>query len=57
MNVDDDLNERGNHRGHFTQGVGGWAEYNVHMTEICDKVRHDVCVPPGKVIPVIFCLA
>ncbi|WBS02234.1 hypothetical protein OU994_28965 [Pseudoduganella sp. SL102] len=54
MSMDDDLNERGNHRGHFTQGVGGWAEYNVHMTEICDKVRHDVCVPPGKVIPVIF---
>jgi hypothetical protein len=49
-----DLNERGNHQGHFTQGVGGWAEYTVTMTEIGDTVRHDVVVPPGKVIPVIF---
>jgi hypothetical protein len=48
------LNERGNHQGHFTQGVGGWAEYTVTMTEIGDTARHDVVVPPGKVIPVIF---
>lgn len=48
------LNERGNHQGEFTQGVGGWAEYTVHMTETSDTVRHDVTVPPGKVIPVIF---
>jgi hypothetical protein len=49
-----DLNERGNHQAHFTQGVGGWAEYTVTMTEIGDTIRHDVVVPPGKVIPVIF---
>ena len=48
------LNEYGNHQGEFTQGVGGWAEYTVHMTETEDTVRHDVRVPPGKVIPVIF---
>jgi hypothetical protein len=48
------LNERGNHQGEFSQGVGGWAEYTVHMTETSDTVRHDVTVPPGKVIPVIF---
>jgi hypothetical protein len=48
------LNERGNHQGEFTQGVGGWAEYTVHMTEVSDTIRHDVKVPPGKVIPVIF---
>jgi len=48
------LNERGNQQAHFTQGVGGWAEYTVNMTEIGDTVRHDVVVPPGKVIPVIF---
>jgi hypothetical protein len=48
------LNERGNHQGEFSQGVGGWAEYTVHMTEVGDKARHDVRVPPGKVIPVIF---
>jgi hypothetical protein len=48
------LNERGNHQGEFTQGVGGWAEYTVYMTEISDAARHDVTVPPGKVIPVIF---
>lgn len=49
-----DLNERGNHPGEFTQGVGGWAEYTVEMTEIEDRVRHDVRVPSGKVIPIIF---
>jgi hypothetical protein len=48
------LNERGNHHGEFTQGVGGWAEYTVNMTETADTARHDVTVPPGKVIPVIF---
>jgi hypothetical protein len=48
------LNERGNRQGEFTQGVGGWAEYTVHMTETSDTVRHDVVVPPRKVIPVIF---
>jgi hypothetical protein len=48
------LNEHGNHQGEFTQGVGGWAEYTVTMTKTDDKVRHDVTVPPGKVIPVIF---
>jgi hypothetical protein len=54
MTDNSNLNERGNHQGHFTQGVGGWAEYTVTMTEIGDTVRHDVVVPPGKVIPVIF---
>lgn len=49
-----DLNQRGNHRGEFTQGVGGWAEYTVEMTAIDDTSRHDVQVPPGKLIPVIF---
>jgi hypothetical protein len=48
------FNDRGNHQGEFSQGVGGWAEYTVYMTETADKVRHDVRVPPGKVIPVIF---
>jgi len=48
------LNERGNYDGEFSQGVGGWAEYTVYMTDTSDKVRHDVKVPPGKVIPVIF---
>jgi pimeloyl-ACP methyl ester carboxylesterase len=48
------VNERGNHQGEFSQGVGGWAEYTVHMTETSDTVRHDVTVPPGKVIPIIF---
>jgi hypothetical protein len=52
--MSDDLNEHGNHQGEFTQGVGGWAEYTVYMTETKDTVRHDVKVPPGKVIPVIF---
>jgi hypothetical protein len=49
-----ELNERGNHQGEFSQGVGGWAEYTVYMTHTSDIVRHDVKVPPGKVIPVIF---
>ena len=48
------LNERGNHQGVFTLGVGGWAEYTVTMTETADTVRHDVTVPPSKVIPIIF---
>jgi hypothetical protein len=48
------LNEHGNYAGEFTQGVGGWAEYSVVMTKIDDTVRHDVTVPPGKVIPVVF---
>lgn len=54
MSDKSNLNERGNHQAHFTQGVGGWAEYTVNMTEIEDTVRHDVVIPPGKVIPVIF---
>jgi hypothetical protein len=54
MSDNSNLNERGNHQGEFTQGVGGWAEYTVHMTETADKARHDVTVPPGKIIPVIF---
>ncbi|WP_426197214.1 esterase/lipase family protein [Massilia sp. DWR3-1-1] len=49
-----DLNENGNHEGEFTLGVGGWAEYTVYMTETADTVRHDVKVPPAKVIPIIF---
>jgi len=48
------LNERGNHQGEFTQGVGGWAEYTVNMTKTSDTIRHDVKLPPRKVIPVIF---
>jgi len=48
------LNEHGNHQGEFTLGIGGWAEYTVHMTETTDTIRHDVIVPPSKVIPVIF---
>ena len=48
------LNEWGNHQGEFTQGVGGWAEYTVHMTKTDDTIRHDVKLPPKKVIPVIF---
>lgn len=51
---DDQLNERGNHQGEFAQGVGGWAEYTVFMTPTEDKARHEVTVPPGKVIPIIF---
>lgn len=54
MSDKSNLNERGNHQAHFTQGVGGWAEYTVNMTEVGDTIRHDVVVPPGKVIPVIF---
>ena len=55
MSTDNDgLNENGNHQGSFTQGVGGWAEYSVWMTPSKDKVRHDVTVPPNKVIPIIF---
>jgi hypothetical protein len=48
------LNDRGNIEGAFSQGVGGWAEYTVNMTKTTDTVRHDIQVPPGKVIPVIF---
>jgi hypothetical protein len=54
MSDTENLNDRGNYDGEFSQGVGGWAEYTVHMTDTSDKVRHDVKVPPGKVIPVIF---
>ena len=54
MSDDKNLNEHGNHQGEFTQSVGGWAEYTVYMTETKDTIRHDVKVPPGKVIPVIF---
>ncbi|MFM9437180.1 hypothetical protein ACFDR9_004267 [Janthinobacterium sp. CG_23.3] len=50
----DGLNQHGNHPGEFSQGVGGWAEYTVNMTKTEDTVRHDIKVPPGKVIPVIF---
>jgi hypothetical protein len=54
MSDDMDLNEHGNHQGEFRQSVGGWAEYTVNMTEIIDTVRHDVTIPPGKIIPIIF---
>jgi hypothetical protein len=54
MSDQSELNERGNHQGEFTQGVGGWAEYTVHMTPVADNIRHDVKLPPRKVIPVIF---
>jgi pimeloyl-ACP methyl ester carboxylesterase len=54
MNEKAELNENGNHAGEFTLGVGGWAEYTVYMTETADTVRHDVTVPPAKVIPIIF---
>lgn len=33
---------------------GGWAEYTVHLTELSDTARHDVKLPPRKLIPVIF---
>lgn len=54
MSDESELNARGNHQGEFTQGVGGWAEYTVHMTETSDTIRHDVKLPPRKIIPVIF---
>ena len=54
MSDNDELNKRGNHPGQFTQGVGGWAEYAVRMTETKDTARHEVTLPPRKVIPVIF---
>ncbi|MGK5014653.1 esterase/lipase family protein [Janthinobacterium sp. HLS12-2] len=54
MNDDTDLNEHGNHQGEFRQSVGGWAEYTVNMTEIIDTIRHDVTIPPRKIIPIIF---
>lgn len=54
MSDKDDLNKRGNHPREFTQGVGGWAEYAVHMTETKDVARHEVTLPPRKVIPIIF---
>ncbi|MCS0584530.1 GPI inositol-deacylase [Massilia pinisoli] len=54
MSNEKGLNERGNHQAEFSQGVGGWAEYAVYMTDTSDTVRHDIKVPPGKVIPVIF---
>lgn len=54
MSDDTDLNEHGNHQGEFRQTVGGWAEYTVHMTEVEDTIRHDVTIPPRKIIPIIF---
>ena len=54
MSDSDELNKRGNHPAKLSQGVGGWAELTVLMTETKDKARHEVTVPPGKVIPVIF---
>ena len=54
MSDDTDLNKHGNHQGEFRQTVGGWAEYTVNMTEINDTIRHDVTIPPGKIIPIIF---
>ncbi|PHV51514.1 hypothetical protein CSQ91_10620 [Janthinobacterium sp. BJB301] len=54
MSDDMDLNEHGNHQGEFRQSVGGWAEYTVNMTEIKDTIRHDVIIPPKKIIPIIF---
>ncbi|MDO8071971.1 hypothetical protein O3299_10545 [Janthinobacterium sp. SUN176] len=54
MSDSDELNKRGNHPAKFGQGVGGWAELAVSMTETKDTARHDVTLPPGKVIPVIF---
>lgn len=54
MSDDNDLNEHGNHEGEFHQTVGGWAEYTVNLTEIKDTIRHDVTVPPKKIIPIIF---
>lgn len=54
MSDENVLNERGNHQGEFSQGVGGWAEYTVYLTDTSDTIRHDVTVPPGKVIPVVF---
>lgn len=54
MSDDTDLNEHGNHQGEFRQSVGGWAEYTVNMTEINDTIRHDVTIPPKKIIPIIF---
>lgn len=54
MSDDTDLNEHGNHQGEFRQTVGGWAEYTVHLTEVKDTVRHDLTVPPKKIIPIIF---
>ena len=54
MSSGKDVNERGNYDGNFTQSVGGWAEYTVNMTEIDDTIRHDLRLPPGKVIPIIF---
>jgi hypothetical protein len=54
MSKNEELNERGNHAANFTQGVGGWAEYTVNMTLTKDIIRHDVCLPPKKLIPIIF---
>lgn len=54
MSDKSNLNERGNHQGEFSQGVGGWAEYTVLLTETSDTARHDVKLPPRKLIPVIF---
>lgn len=48
MSNEKGLNERGNHQAEFSQGVGGWAEYTVYMTDTSDTVRHDIKVPPGQ---------
>ena len=54
MSDSDELNKRGNHRGYFSQNVGGAADYVVYMTRNNDTARHEVAKPPGKVIPIIF---
>ncbi|MEG1012479.1 MAG: hypothetical protein RSE46_10835 [Janthinobacterium sp.] len=54
MSDNNELNKRGNHRGSFSQNVGGAAEYVVYMTRNSDTARHEVAKPPGKVIPIIF---
>jgi hypothetical protein len=37
MSDTNNLNDRGNYDGEFGQGVGGWAEYTVHMTDTSEK--------------------
>jgi hypothetical protein len=54
MSDDQDLNALGNHPAEFTQCVGGSAEFSACMTELADKKRIDLKVPPDKIIPVIF---
>jgi hypothetical protein len=48
------VNDRGNYDGQFSQGIGGWAEFKVYMTDSGDEIRYDLKAPPSKVIPVIF---